>query len=744
MLCVVLLLWPGVVLSQSELAGAALATGPRIDALPHAAGAVVIDGVLDDAIWRQALVIPLTVETHPSENTPAKVRTDAYLVEDGERLLVAFDAHDPDPGEIRAYLRDRDSAYSDDMVGVVLDSFDDQRRAFEFFVNALGVQMDLTIDEINGGESDAWDAIWDSAGRIDERGYVVEMAIPFSQLSFKRVAGPQTWGIDLLRFYPRNDRVRLSNNAQERGTNCYLCQFDKVRGFERAEPGRNLEIVPTLTASQTDARADLPDGPLVAGDTETEVGLGVRWGVTPDITASLALNPDFSQVEADVPQLDVNNQFALFFPESRPFFLEDANYFSTPINAVFTRTIADPDVSAKLTGRSGENTFGVFGAEDAVTNLLFPGPLGSSSESLEQSSRALVGRYSRGFGDASTVGALVTSRSGSGYSNVVAGFDGRYRINDSNNFRFQFLQSETEYPEQVVADFDQPDGAFTGDALRVNYNFNTRNWFANVNYLQLDPSFRADSGFVSRVDVEQRNLNAGHVWHGGDDAWWNQLRVGARSNVARDRKGRLLQRNTESFFNMQGPLQSFVQVGAWTGRQFWDGTLYDAGGAVMFAQLRPTRGLQVSLQANRSEQIDFANSRLGDQASFEPGIEWNANRHLLVRLRQTFRQLDTKAGERIFEAALTDLRLTWQFNLRSFLRLTLQRQSIDRNPSVHLDPVDETSVNVATQLLYSYKLNPQTVIFAGYSENRIENDPVPSLTLQDRTFFVKLGYAWAP
>ena len=228
--------------------------------------------------------------------------------------------------------------------------------------------------------------------------------------------------------------------------------------------------MPSLTASRTDVRDPITQR-FGEGNSEEEVGVTVSWGITPDLTANLALNPDFSQVEADVPQLDVNNQFSLFFPETRPFFLDGADYFSTPINAVFTRTVADPDVGAKLTGRSDMNTFGVFLADDTATNLLFPGPLRSENETLDQSNRAFVGRYSRGFGrNASTIGALVTSRSGDDYGNDVAGIDGRFRITDQHSLRFEYLDSETTYPVAIVADFGQPAGSFGGDAVRAHYS----------------------------------------------------------------------------------------------------------------------------------------------------------------------------------------------------------------------------------------------------------------------------------
>lgn len=712
--------------------------------VPHSSASFTIDGVLDDDIWAEALMIELLIETNPRENMPAPVETRAYIVENGSTLLVAFDAKDPNPGNIRAYLRDRDSAYDDDYVGIVVDTFNDARRGFEFFVNPFGVQMDLTQDDVERSEDDSWDAIWDSAGRINGDGFAVEMAIPFSQLRFQRAAGEQTWGIDVLRFYPRENRLRLSNNSRDRGRNCYLCQFAKIRGFANAEPGKDLEIVPSLTASRTDQR-DPDTGALAQGDGDEELGMTVSWGITPDVTANLALNPDFSQVEADVPQLDVNNQFSLFFPETRPFFLEGIGYFSTPIEAVFTRTVADPDVGAKLTGRNDDNAYAVFLADDAVTNLLFPGALTSSTEVLDQSNRAFVGRYNRGFGNASTLGALVTQRSGDDYRNDVAGIDGRFRISDRHSVRFQYLDSETEYPNAVVTAFDQPEGSFGGEAARIEYDFSSRQWWGDWSFQSIDPGFRADSGFVTQVDIEQHNGGLGRIWHGDGDEWWNQLRVGMSLEHTEDSAGQLLGRRVQSFFSFNGPLQSYFEIGMNRRQQFWEGVLYDGEEMFMYGQVRPRGGLNLSLSVNRGDQVDFANSRLGKQLRVEPTVNWNVNRHLLLRLRHSSLQLDNRQGENVFDAELTDLRLTWQFNVRSFLRFTGQRREVKRNVAlfVRSDTQSET-LSLGSQLLYSYKLNPQTVFFLGYADNHFDDDDFDGLTRLDRSVFIKLAYAWVP
>ncbi len=208
-----------------------------------------VDGRLDEAPWQGPPTFELEYETQPAENGPAPVRTEVWIGYDLNNLYVAFRAHDPEPMQIRARLSARDNAFQDDFVGVVLDTFNDQRRAFEFFANPLGVQMDLTQNEMTGGEDDSWDAIWDSAGRLTETGYSVELRIPFSSLRFPKGEEGMTWGIDAVRFYPRNQRHRLALHPLERGNNCYLCQEDKLVGFVGVEPARSIELDPTLTAS---------------------------------------------------------------------------------------------------------------------------------------------------------------------------------------------------------------------------------------------------------------------------------------------------------------------------------------------------------------------------------------------------------------------------------------------------------------------------------------------------------------
>jgi uncharacterized protein DUF5916/cellulose/xylan binding protein with CBM9 domain len=712
--------------------------------LPSTVRDIKIDGVMDEEAWQDATQIAIDIETRPGENTAAPVKTVAYLVEDGENLYVAFNAEDPNPKAIRAYLRDRDSAWNDDFVGIVVDAYGDERRAFEFFVNPLGVQMDLTYDDVNQREDDSWDAIWDSAGKIDDAGYIVEMQIPLSQLRFPKIEGKQTWGIDLLRFYPREHRYRFSNNAQDRNVNCYLCQFEKIQGLEGAEPGRDLEIVPTLTASQVETTDDPGIVPLQSGSTDVEAGLSVRWGITPDLTANLTINPDFSQVEADAVRLQVNNQFALFFPEKRPFFLEGADYFRTPIRAVFTRTVADPSVGAKLTGKRGNNTFGVFASQDEITNLLFPGAFGSDNTSLAQKNIAFVGRYSRSFGESSSVGALLTGRDGDGYYNYVGGLDLRWKISDQHSIQLQYLRSDTEYPTDVAIEFDQPLGSFDGTASFAAYDYDSRNWRVYIRHQDRAANFRSDSGFVPRVDYSQQVVGIGRTWFGDEDNWYSQFSFSGDWDIAHDESGRMIERELEGWFRIQGPMQSRLDVGPLTRDRLFDDVLFKENKINLYAEFQPMGGLELGIWASAGDQVDFANTQLGNEVRLEPFVNWNINRNFLLRLDSAFVTLDSKDGPNIFDAKVYDVNLTWQFSVRSFLRLTTQIQDVERNQSEYIDPVDARTRDVGRQLLYSYKLNPQTVFFLGYSDALLDDDILSNLTTTDQTWFMKIGYAWTP
>ena len=712
---------------------------PRYQAHP-VDGAVEVDGRLDETTWAGPPTFTLDYETYPGENVAPPVATEMWIAYDPSNLYVGVRAHDPEPAKIRARLRDRDNAFQDDFVGVVLDTFNDERRAFEFFVNPLGVQMDLMQNDVTGSEDESWDALWESAGRVTQTGYEVEMAIPFSSLRFPRTAGAQTWGIDAVRIWPRDQRRRIGLNELPRGSNCYLCSGSKLEGFAGITPGRNLELAPTLTATDSAARSGA--GERFTGSDEQELGLTARWGVTPATTLGAALNPDFSQVEADAAQLAVNTQFALFFPEKRPFFLEGADLFDTRIGAVYTRNVADPDWGVKLTGKSGKSAYGVIAARDTRTNLLIPGSQFSQLAFLEEENTSAVLRYRRDLAGSSALGGLVTSREGNGYRNRLAGLDGLFRWGEGDAFRVELLGSETVYPETIRARHGQSAGTLEGTAARLGYQHQTRSWMTSLVYNDVSGDFRADLGFIPQADFRTGYGILERYWYAEEgERRWSRFTLGAETTWTYDYDGEPLQNQVAPYFRLNGPRQSFVNVYLGYGPSWFNGQELDRTFVVAYGELQATPNVYLRLDSRVGQEIDYDNTRQGEIVRLIPGARFDLGRHLRLNLAHNYESLDV-AGGRLYTANLTDLRATYQLNVRTFLRVVSQYFDLERDPALYTFATEAQQSSLFSQLLFSYKVNPQTVLFLGYSDNyRGEERSLDRLAQTDRTFFLKLGYA---
>jgi hypothetical protein len=707
---------------------------------------VVVDGVLEEPSWEDATVIPVNIEYQPGENIPAIVSTDAMITFDHDYLYVAFRAEDSEPSKIRAHLMDRDEINTfvqDDHVLVMIDTFNDERRAFQFRVNPLGVQADAIFSETDGIEDFSWDLIWDSAGKITDFGYVVEIAISMKQLRYQRTHDAQTWGIELSRSYPRNVRHRFSAVPKDRNSSCNLCQVAKVTGFTELARGRNVEINPTLTAIRTDVREQPDSGELTQGEADYEFGVTGSWGVTPNITLTGTINPDFSQVEADVAQLEVNERFALFYPERRPFFLVGIDLFSSPIQAVFTRTVVDPSWGLKVTGKEGRHGLGFFVTSDDVNQLLIPSNQGTAYAMLEGTAQSTVLRYRLDVGAGSTAGTLITTREGVDYHNRVAGIDGFFRLSPSNTFRFQALKSDTKYPSTTAELYGQPLDPFSGYAVEARFQHASRNWFAQVEYEDFDPGFRADVGFVPRVDTRTATaIGQRTIWGEADD-WYTDINIGAFVSRTHDHSGELTDEFFQLYGNVGGPWQSRIGVNLSRIGEFYGGVYYDGLDQIgANLDMQPTGSVRFTINGLVGDAIDYANNQPGDLVEVNPSIELKLGRRVNAQLFHNMRQLDVTGG-RLFRADLTQLRLVYHFNVRTLIRGILQYYNIKSDPSLYTGPYrpEIREETLYSEFLFSYKLNPQTVVFVGTSENRL-GLPGLSLTAMDRTYFIKLGYAW--
>ncbi len=706
--------------------------------IPRTDSSIQIDGRLDEPAWENAWSMTLDYEVSPGENTPALAQTEVFVMFDSNRLYVGFKAHDPDPSAIRAHLTDRDQAWSDDWVGVVLDTFNDERRDYLFVVNPLGVQMDVI--EVEDSHGTPWDGIWKSAATITEWGWSTEFEIPFSTLRFQRSEDSQIWGFDAIRQYPRNVTHQMGTFPRDRSNNCYLCQAIKIEGFAGVSPGRNVEIVPTLTAGRTDIRDDFPDGPLETGDSDFELGVTGRWGFTPNLTLSVAINPDFSQVEADARQLRVNRPFAIFFPELRPFFMEGADYFDTLEDVVYTRVMRDPAWGLKLTGKEGPHTIGAYVVEDQITNLIIPGSQNSDYASLDRNNRATVLRYKYDIGNKITLGGLFTNRDGDDYLNRVAALDGDFRITPRDRVLVQILGSTTDYPEEVVEDFDQPEGSFSDWAGTVYYSHQTRTWGWWAVYSDFGTGFRADLGFIPQVDYKHREAGLSYQWNATETSWYSRLDIKAKVADTVDQRGFLLFHEDVVQFTVEGPLQSHSVIRPSVVREGYNGEQFDFNRLRLHLCGNPNGHSHAYFNLHFGGQVDYANTRPGDFVNLDAGISYRLGRHFFIEPKYTRERMEVDEGW-LYTSTIGQIQTSWQFNARCFVRLILQHVDNRFNTDLYTDDRRPKSEDLFGQFLFSYKVNPRTVLFVGYSENSVGTDEY-ALTTKDRTVFAKIGYAW--
>ncbi|AWB57992.1 carbohydrate binding family 9 domain-containing protein [Colwellia sp. Arc7-D] len=756
--------------------------------IPQISGDIVIDASLSEPQWRSAKKVLINNITRPYDNIPSPVHTEALLMESEGYFYLAFIAKDLDIKEIRAFLKDRDKSWGDDLVGIKIDTYNDQRSAYRFLVNPLGVQIDGIESEVTQKESDAWDGIWESAGKIIDDGFIVEMALPLRMLNFQESEGKQTWGIELLRYYPREERLRLSNIHLDRGNSCEICQIATASGFKGAKQGSNFTVTPSIVLGAAQERDDNNEW---QDTNNTEGSLDLRWGITPDWLLNATINPDFSTVESDNAQLNINNNFALFNREKRLFFLDNQDYFDSDYNLVYTRNINAPNYGAKLTGRENNHAFGLFITDDKNTNILIPGNRSSSVATIDGESKAAALRYRYSLNNDITLGWISTLRTAEDYSNRVNGIDARFRLNTEDVFKFQSLFSTTQYPNDLFKQFcnvDEEDEqarcatpennddcqfgdciynenvlrtikaeSFTGNAFKAGYYHNDSNWYYRVTYDRQNAGFRGDLGFISRVDHNKFSVGGDRKWYAEPNKWWTQFKIYSDWDLIHNDNNELIEKEFDINAQLHARYSSYFRVG-YTKRESVgsrldksklaitdNSTLFTEHQFFIFAETKPMLGLYINANVTRGDKIDYRNNRLGKINRLSSNINWNINKHVEVKLKQTVRQLDAE-GENVFIARLTDLRTTYQFNVQSFLRLSVVFNNTSRNTSNYLyiapEDINRHSKSLSSELLYAYKINPQTVFYLGYSDQHYSDETIQDLTQEQRSVFMKYSYAW--
>lgn len=710
--------------------------------LAHINKNIDVDGVLNEPHWQQATRVAVNYQDEPNEKGTPPVKTDAYIYDDGHNLYVAFVAYDPEPSKIRAALRDRDTLWQDDNVGLVIDTFNDERTGYEFYVNPLGAQGDIRMTDTDEWVSDlSWDAIWDSAGTINDHGYVVEMRIPFKALRFAQNQADSTWGFSMMRNYQRDVLYQLSSTGFDRDIKCSLCQFDKITGFNNLAPSKNLQLTPTLTALRNDQKTQLP-GAWDNGDVNTEVGLDLRWGITKDAVINATINPDFSQVETDSLELDVNTTYSIYYAEKRPFFLDGASYFKSNLfELLYTRTIAEPNIGAKLTGKTDSHSYAVMFADDDNSNILLPSNQGSGFASLNDKTKAAVARYQYDIGQQGTVGVTSTHRESSDYHNTVLSVDGSYWFNQSDTLNYQIAHADTNNSQFLVDNYNLADTQ-SDRAYALKLTRDKRDYKLYATYDNIGEDYRTDLGYQEKVDYEKVGFGGGQTWYGDEHDMLTTWSYTADWDKTWAQNGDLLEEEYEGYMTFQGQKQSIFEVGLLNRYENYNGNFYNQNIGYIYTGFRPTKDLRLSLYAEYASRIDYTNEQLGDVLTTQSQAVWDINNHWQVDVRHNYSHLDDYQGRRVFTANLVDFRLYYKFSMRAMLKLILQFEDIDRNEDAYFYQVSEINKDYGSQLVYSYKINAQTLFYLGYSDKGYQDDSLKSIERDQRTFFTKVSYAW--
>jgi Domain of unknown function (DUF5916) len=717
---------------------AAADAGHRIT---YADSPLTLDGRTDEALWDEALSLPLSFETSPGENVAPPVHTVLKMTYSRDALLIAFLADDPDPQMIVANLADRDTPFDDDYVGLVLDTFNDQRRGFAFMVTAAGVQMDMTRNEVGNEIEDlSWDAIWSSAAHVDEHGYSVEMVIPFAALRYPDQTGDMTWGLSATRYLPRHVNHVISLTPDDRDNPSLLAQAVKLTGFGEIGRKRDVELAPSLTGLRNDQRP--PGGQMQSGDFNWDLGASGRWGITPNLSLDAAVNPDFSQVEADELQLDVNTRYALEYQEKRPFFLEGADVFATPLQAVYTRTIFDPTWGSKLSGKTSNAAVGVFLARDELTSLLLPSNTGSTGHVLDAEQTTGVMRYRHDLGESSTIGALATAREGDQYHNRTGGLDAHLRLTPSTSLAVQYLRSDADYPLMIVDGDSVETGNLDGGALHMALSHQSRDWSAEAAVTDIDEDFRADAGFMPRVDFRQYEAGLWRTWWGDKSHWFNMLGLGAIWEYIENQDGRMTDRQMALEANYMGPMQTRAWLAGFARTELYGGRSYDLQFVRAKVGWRPTADFIGWLGLWSGEAVDYMNNRPATRYGGGPGFSWSPRPEISLQTDMIHEYMAVD-DRQLYRVNLVSASLVYHFNTRSFLRATVRYRHMDLNPDNYLMPVPPADEQLFTQLLFSHKVNPRTVLFLGTTSN-LQDYGLTPLTVNDHTYFLKIGYAWQP
>ncbi len=725
--------WPvALVLAAAGAAQPAPAATPRPEIVPvRVSVPPVVDGSLEDEAWRAA-VLPLSewLTYNPLNGERIAQTTEVRAVYDDRYIYFAFHCVDPEPGKVRSTLSRRDTMWNDDWVGLSLDSIGNGQSSYDLFVNPQGVQADI-LNTPSAGENSAPDFVWQSAGRRTPEGYDVELRLPLTSFRFKSGAF-----VDMgVLFWRRVSRLGVSVSWPEVQAGKSFIERHALMRLRDLKQPLTLELIPTATWSLQKTRAT-PDS-WNGTTSDPDAGISAKYGITSAITVEGTVNPDFSQVESDAFQVEVNQRFPVFYSEKRPFFMEGMGTFELAgaggdgnmRTAVHTRVIEDPMWGAKSAGTAGRATFAVLAAGDDAPGRQAAGE--PPNPFLGERKKYFIGRGQWSLGPASYVGAILTdSELGGGY-NRVAGSDVSLKRGD-HSASATFLASTSR-----AAEGGQQKDGLAGQAF---YAYETKPLMFLTQLEHYDTDFQMDTAFLRQTGVTQgwSFLAPSFYPDAKKNGWLKRVVPFVFTKYGKDRV-----QGGNTWFVLPGirvhtTRQGFFRLDAGWGEEAWAGRVFPT------RQLQTFGGAQVFRWLNLFAYFRLARSIYYDEVEPYSGHERNLNLELSLQPSARFNQSASWSrvvfdraddGTNVYTVDVLNTRTTFQISRELALRAIVQYDSSRRQ--------------VLTDFLASWELLPGTVAYAGYGslvEKRgwsgvqwTDEPPLAYRTTQ-RGFFFKASY----
>ena len=727
-----------------------------------------IDGSLDEIEWSKAISRSGFTSYLPVDGRPAEDDTEIRIWYSPTALYIGVVAQEIH-GEVRSTLADRDNLENDDYLILILDTYDDKRSAFAFAVNPLGQQGDGTImDHASVGRNSSLtfrldpnpDYIFSSKGVLTEEGFTVEIKIPFKSLRYQR-ADTQNWGFNVLRHVQHSNYRSTLFNTQL-GVASFLAQTGKLINISGIKRDRVFEINPEIRGSM----ARPADYKNFDSETTDPVGFNVRYGWSSNVGINATVNPDFSQIEADVAQINYDPRRALFFPEKRPFFLDGIERFQTPTRLIYTRRIVNPVAAGKIAGKFGANTIGFISAAD------------NSGPSLSEMDPSYVNalRLKRDLSDQNHIGLVFTNKTHDNWSNRVFAVDGRFVAKDTYTFRAQGGFSQTNDKEVNEAFAPMWD---------IAANASTRKWSSSFSFKGYHSDFNPAVGFIEREDYVTVSTGPTRRFYGKTGTLIEKLSLSLRVMGNWDYNGfmngshpddRRLYPSFALQFRGGWRLTNFtwIEKFGYPENFFTNYYIKTSSGFVPYQGTPELANYGIMLELS-TPQLDRISATLkygfGRDPNYEewaPGniylveskIKWNPTDQIRMSLRynqqQNYRSSD---GSLVSESRTPRVKIEYQITPTIFLRGVVQytakfRDNLRDNSRTelpiyfkdsdgqHISALSETSNNIEADFLFSYRPMPGTLVFFGYGSALTEPNQFrfKSMARQSDGFFLKVSY----